>query len=207
MLCAYLQLPYEPDPGPDAQPEQKLAFARDQRVRHTVIDVIVARLRDGTRVSWQGYTFDFSGAVFDGGNFSGAKFSGGEVNFLGAKFTGGRVSFDWVEFSGAIVGFIGAEFSGGLVKFLDTKFSDGTVVFYDARFSGGTVTFRGAEFSGSEVSFRGAEFPGGTVDLSQPGGWQVPPDFGEMDPAAPPAGVSLPPEMVDQGETHTEPHT
>jgi hypothetical protein len=205
VLCAYLQLPYEPDPGPDAPSAQKLAFARDQRVRHTVIDVIVARLRDGARISWQGHTFDLSGAVFDGGNFSGAKFTGGEVNFLGAKFTGGRVSFDWVEFSGAIVGFIGAEFSGGLVKFFDTKFSGGTVAFYDARFCGGTVTFRGAEFSGSEVSFRGAEFSGATVDLSHPGAWEVPPDLGEMDPAAPPAGVNLPAAMVDQGETRAEP--
>ncbi|WP_336207619.1 pentapeptide repeat-containing protein [Nonomuraea sp. LPB2021202275-12-8] len=207
VLCAYLQLPYEPDPGPDAPSEQKLAFARDQRVRHTVIDVIVARLRDGAGVSWQGHTFDFSDAVFDGGNFSGARFTDGDVNFSGTKFTGGRVSFDRVEFSGAIVGFLGAEFSGGLVKFLDTTFSGGTVAFYDARFSGGTVTFRGADFSGSEVSFRGAEFSGGTVDLSRPGGWQVPPDFGEMDPAAPPVGVSLPPAMVDQGETRTEPRT
>ncbi|MCA2229315.1 DUF1616 domain-containing protein [Nonomuraea aurantiaca] len=139
VLCAYLQLPYEPDPGPDAPSAQKLAFARDQRVRHTIIDVIVARLRDGARISWQGHTFDFSGAVFH------------------------------------------------------------------ARFCGGTVTFRGAEFSGSEVSFRGAELSGGTVDLSHPGAWKVPPDLGEMDPAAPPAGVNLPAAMVDQGETRAEP--
>ncbi|GAA4966958.1 hypothetical protein HD597_003874 [Nonomuraea thailandensis] len=205
VLCAYLRLPYEPDPGPDAPSEQKLAFARDQRVRHTVIDVIVARLRDGARVSWQGHIFDFSGALFDGGNFSGARFTGGEVNFSGAKFTGGRVSFDRVEFSGAIVGFMAAEFAGGFVKFLKTKFSGGLVAFYDARFSGGTVTFRGAEFSGSDVGFRGAEFSGGAVDLSSPGEWEVPPDLGGMDPAAPPAGVSLPAAIVDQGETRTEP--
>src|SRR5215813_12119397 len=42
VLCAYLQLPYEPDPGSDAPEPQRLAFRASQKVRHTVIRVITA---------------------------------------------------------------------------------------------------------------------------------------------------------------------
>jgi hypothetical protein len=45
VLCAYLQLPYEPDPGSDAPEPQRLAFQASQKVRHTVIRVITAHLR------------------------------------------------------------------------------------------------------------------------------------------------------------------
>src|SRR5689334_22112552 len=34
VLCAYLRLPYEPDPGPDAP--ERLAFQASREVRHTV---------------------------------------------------------------------------------------------------------------------------------------------------------------------------
>jgi hypothetical protein len=36
-------------------------------IRHTVIRVITAHLRNGAAVSWQGLNFDFTGVVFDGG--------------------------------------------------------------------------------------------------------------------------------------------
>jgi hypothetical protein len=40
-----------------------------------------------------GWTFDFTGVVFDGGDFRFAQFSGGWVSFNGARFSGGTVDF------------------------------------------------------------------------------------------------------------------
>jgi uncharacterized protein YjbI with pentapeptide repeats len=191
VLCAYLRMPYEPDPGEQAPAPERLAFRANREVRHTVIRVITAHLSGGATVSWQGLNFDFTGVVFDGGSFGGARFSGGMVGFDDAEFTGGTVRFNGAEFtggtvrfngarfsggtvdfgdarfSGSTVGFDDAEFSGGEVGFDDAEFTGGTVGFRHAKFSGGEVGFRGAEFTGSTVLFRGARFSGGTVDFGE----------------------------------------
>src|SRR5215510_8510474 len=117
VLCGYLRMPYEAEPGGDAPVEKRLAWRASREVRHTVIRVIAAHLNGTAPVSWCGLNFDFAGAVFDGGDFSGAKFSGGTANFTGAEFSGGEVSFGGAEFSGGTVGFGGAGFSGGTVDF------------------------------------------------------------------------------------------
>src|SRR5204862_2869778 len=57
VLCAYLRLPYEPDPGGDAPADERLAFRASREVRHTVIRVITAHLRQGAAMSWQGLDF------------------------------------------------------------------------------------------------------------------------------------------------------
>ena len=88
VLCAYLRMPYEPDPGQDAPAPQRLAFQAIREVRRTAIGVIAAHLQWNAAVSWQGLSFNFTGVVFDGGNFSGARFSGGTVSFDDARFSG-----------------------------------------------------------------------------------------------------------------------
>ena len=179
VLCAYLRLPYEHDPGEQAPAAEGLAFRASREVRHTAIRVLTAHLQDDAAVSWQRLNFDFTGVVFDGGSFDGAKFSGGMVNFGGADFSGGTVYFRGATFSGGTVYFRGATFSGSTVYFTDTAFSGGTVYFQGAKFSGGTVNFsaatfsddstvnfRDAVFSGGTVYFQGAKFSGGTVNFS-----------------------------------------
>jgi len=177
VLCAYLRMPYEPDPRQDAPEPQRLAFQAIREVRHTVIRVVTAHLKKDAAVSWHGLNFDFRGVVFDGGNFFGAQFSGGTVNFVGARFSGGTVYFGFAEFSGGMVYFGFAEFSGGMVYFGHARFSGGTVNFEHARFSGGMVDFGTAEFSGGTVNFVAgfsggmvyfdlAEFSGGTVNFN-----------------------------------------
>ena len=173
VLCAYLRMPYELDPGEDAPEPQRLAFQAIREVRHTVIRVITAHLKDNAAVSWERLNFDFTGVVFDGGDFSGAVFSGtvsfsgarfpGEVSFSGAEFSGGEVSFHLAKFSGGEVSFNYAKFSGGEVNFAAAEFSSGKVTFHGAKFSGGEVSFFGAKFSGSTVDFGWAEFSGGEV--------------------------------------------
>src|SRR5262244_2909781 len=93
VLCAYLRMPYEPDPGDDAPTEQRLVLQASREVRHTVIRVITAHLNGTALMSWRGLNFDFTGVVFDGGDFSRAEFSGGTVTFGRAKFSGGTVDF------------------------------------------------------------------------------------------------------------------
>ncbi len=133
VLCAYLRLPYEPDPGDNAGAEKQLDFRGSGEVRHTLIRLVIAHLKDRAAVSWQGLNFDFTGAVLDGGDF------------LGAKFTGGRVSFDDAEFTGGLVSFAHAGFSGGHVSFNYAKFSSGVVSFYRAGFTSGQVSFHEAK--------------------------------------------------------------
>jgi uncharacterized protein YjbI with pentapeptide repeats len=163
VLCAYLRMPYEPDPGQDAPGPQRLAFRASREVRHTVIRVITAHLKDGAAMSWRGLNFDFTGVVFDGGDFTGAEFSGGTVYFTGATFSAGTVYFTDATFSGGTVYFTDATFSGGTVYFRHAEFSGGSVGFTGAEFSGSTVGFTRAKFSGGTVYFRHAEFSGGTV--------------------------------------------
>jgi hypothetical protein len=167
VLCGYLRIPYEPDPGHDAPEPQQLAFRASREVRHTVIRVITAHLQDGVAAAWQGLYFDLTGVVFDGGDFVGAQFSGGGVSFNDAVFSGGRVRFNLAEFSGGAVYFEHAEFSGGGVNFGSARFSGGSVHFHHAGFSGGTVGFDGTEFSGGTVGFGGARFSGATVGFDR----------------------------------------
>ena len=114
VLCAYLRMPYEPDPGKDSPVPEQLAFGSSREVRHTVIRVIAAHLQDGATVSWQGLNFDFTGVVFDGGSFTGSRFSGGTVNSRSAKFSGDVM---FAKFSGSPVSFNGASFFGSTVDF------------------------------------------------------------------------------------------
>lgn len=212
VLCGYLRIPYAPDPGDG---EKHLEFLANREVRHTVIRVIAAHLREEASVSWCGADLDFTGVVFDGGDFHGAEFSGGRVSFKGAEFFGGTVSFMrarlsggsvdfWdakfsggtlnfmsAKFSGGSVSFEGAEFSGGTVIFLSAEFSGGVVSFLRARFSGGSVDFGAAEFPGGSVDFAGASFSGGTVDFAHVSEWHPGPLFDWAADAMPPAGVVL----------------
>jgi len=178
VLCGCLRMPYEPDPGAEAPRSERLAFRASREVRHTVIRVITAHLKDGAAVSWQGLNFDFTGVVFDGGDFAEARFSGGTVSFRDAVFSSGKIRFTNAEFSGGEVNFDGAVFSaeavdfdfakfvGGRVSFRSATFSRGAVSFYAAAFCGGTVDFRRAEFSGGQVEFTDAGFSGGTVSFA-----------------------------------------
>jgi hypothetical protein len=45
VLCGYLRMPYEPDPGDKVPEPERLAFRASREVRHTVIRVIAAHLR------------------------------------------------------------------------------------------------------------------------------------------------------------------
>jgi hypothetical protein len=188
VLCGYLRMPYEPDPGSGAPTAERVSFARDREVRHAAIGVIREHLNPQIgRTLWQECHFDFRGTVFDGGafayievpegctlNFLDAKFVDGVTEFQGSKFTGGLANFYRVDFAGGDVNFFGAKFSGGHVSFGESSFSSGTIDFRTVDTNAGTtetssfsadVTFSDCHFTGAEVLFNRAEFPVGRVSF------------------------------------------
>ncbi|MEV7114352.1 pentapeptide repeat-containing protein [Streptomyces anulatus] len=185
VLCAYLQLPYTPDPGTDpTHQEEHHHYLALRKVRHTILRLIGDHYRrpQETHRSWQGCDLDLTDITIDGSmDFSGARFSGGDVNFSGAIFSGGTVDFSGARFSSGDVNFSGAILSGGTVSFSRARFLGSEVDFSKAAFSGSTVNFNQAifseelpfsdgrlnfhrtTFSGGELSFNGAIFAGGSV--------------------------------------------
>ncbi|WP_254407400.1 pentapeptide repeat-containing protein [Streptomyces sp. GMY02] len=97
VLCAYLQLPFTPDPGTDpTHQEEHHRYLAFRKVRHTILRLIGDHYRRprGTHRSWQGCDLDLTGVTIDGYmNFSGAVFSDGTVNFRSAVFSGATVDF------------------------------------------------------------------------------------------------------------------
>ncbi|MET8746388.1 pentapeptide repeat-containing protein [Streptomyces sp. NPDC004728] len=148
VLCAYLQLPFTPDPGTTpTQQEEHHRYLALRKVRHTILRLIGDHYRrpQGTHGSWQGCDLDLTGVTIDSNiDFSGAKFSGGKIDFSRAMFSAGTVFFKHANFSGSMVFFNGATFSGGLVHFYRAEFPSHTVSFTHATFSGGRVSFEGA---------------------------------------------------------------
>lgn len=202
VLCAYLRMPYTPpltSPSPPKSGNRGLGLRKppvathhaptpaaapsedpreEQQVRHTVIRVIATHLRPGASVSWNGYTFDFTGATLDGGDlsqveieptttmiFRNATFRTGRFSFGFATFFGGDVDFRAAMIAGGTVDFGGAVFTGGLVDFGDAEFSSGRINFICTTFSDGTLSFSNTIFSGCTVSFLGARFVGGAVNF------------------------------------------
>ncbi|MFI7180516.1 pentapeptide repeat-containing protein [Streptomyces spororaveus] len=168
VLCGYLRMPYPPDPPADEP--GFTAWQRERETRKTVLRLIAAHLREDSPESWQGYDFDFTGAVLDEADFRGARFTGGDIIFIKAVFVGhdhDQVVFDEVEFAeGSHVYFRLAEFRSGTVRFDRAVFSGGWVTFDTSRFTGARVNFRDAAFSAGEVRFEDAEFSDGLVDFT-----------------------------------------
>ncbi|MFF2236508.1 pentapeptide repeat-containing protein [Streptomyces anulatus] len=167
VLCAYLQLPFTPDPGTDpAHQEEHHRYLAFRKVRHTILRLIGDHYRrpKGTHRSWQGCDLDLTGVIIDGDmDFRSAEFSGGTVNFRGAEFSGGDVNFRDATFSGSNVSFGNARFSGSDVSFGNARFSGSAVYFGFATFSGSDVSFDSATFSGGAVDFGEARFSGSDV--------------------------------------------
>lgn len=189
VLCAFLRLPYDPDPGElahdqiadldeaalSAHNKRRAAYRGLREVRHTIIRLIGNHLRPGSPHTWQGHDFDFTGVVFDGGDLHRAHFSNGtttfhnatftaDFNFWQARFSGGQVNFGYAKFTGGEVNFGFANFSGGSVNFRSVLFSGGQVNFEHASFSGRDVDFGSSLFAGGQVNFGSASFAG-HVDL------------------------------------------
>lgn len=195
VLCAYLRMPYQPDPARDGHKEG------EREVRLTIIRVIRDHLQWKADRSWRLLDFDFTGAVFDGGDFSGALFGPGKVTFRGTRFSGGRVTFRGASFVLVDVGcFRGAEFRDGTVDFTGVRCrrepswrpaptGDDSVCgvdLGDALFTGATLYFNRVQSQGPsyglvsgggdvEINLARAQLRDGTLDLrrAQVGGGSI----------------------------------
>lgn len=158
VLCAYLRMPYDPDPASSEY------SGGNKEVRRAIIRLIRNHLRTGwTAVTWRGYRFSFEGAVFDCGGLSGARFEGGNITFHGARFVGESFSFKEVQFNGTPVWFTGATFGGERVNFAGATFAGSWVEFRGARFAADIVTFDDVTFTAGDVNFETAQHPAGAV--------------------------------------------
>lgn len=161
VLCAYLRMPYEPDPESDQYKKG------EREVRQTIIQVIRDHLQEPLeQPSWSTCALDFTRATFDGGDFSGCCFRG-SVSFADADFVGELISFDDAFFLDGAVTFRGARFGTGALTFQDAQFQGGTVCFDEARFSGSALSLRRALLGPSDITFHHASLRGGTLTLDE----------------------------------------
>jgi uncharacterized protein YjbI with pentapeptide repeats len=159
VLCAFLRMPYAARPeGEDSS--NHAIWLHQRMVRHTVIRVIANHLQAESPVSWHGHDFDFSDAVFDGGDFADCYFSNVSLDFTGALFIRGETSFIGSRFSDCEIKFDWAQFSGGHVNFSNCDILDGCgMSFIAADIGGGMISFGDAEWIGSRLS-------GGSINFS-----------------------------------------
>jgi len=162
VLCAYLRIPYQ------LRGEEGHKHG-ERDVRLSIIRIIRDHLRPGALTPWHGYDFDFTSAVFDGGDFAGAVFSNSAVGFEYAHFARGVTSFRGADFTGGEVSFRAAQFAEGTVCFDNAQVNAGAIRFDHATFNGSRVTFLGTQFAGGEVSFDGAQFIGGEIVFDRAG--------------------------------------
>lgn len=148
VLSAYLRMPYvAPREGePNAKGEAE--------VRWTVIRQIRDHLRDDAATSWRGFDWDFTGAVFDGGDFSGATFDG-RIDMTGASFVGQVLKFEKAAFERANLILEEVSFSGGGgVDFTGSYFRKSVTTISGSQ-EEGVLRFDGSDFIGGSLTFRG----------------------------------------------------
>lgn len=147
VLCAYLRLPYEPDP--------KSPGYRDgeREIRRTVIRIIRDHLRaDFSVVNWGTYRFSFEGATFDCGDLTRACLTKeGLMTFHGARFVAGTFHFNDFVLDESRVWFTGAHFIGGDVIFDGAEFRDSLVSFKGSEHMAGKVSFTNVSWSGDKI--------------------------------------------------------
>ncbi|NKY96912.1 pentapeptide repeat-containing protein [Nocardiopsis alborubida] len=213
VLCAYVRMPYAPEPahseetGPQTEEHRarSLEHASLREVRHSILRVVSNRLSDPDS-PWQGHSFDFTGAVFDGGHFRRMDFTSGHLNFNEARFESGEVDFRYSRLGRATVSFRRARFNGGTVNFRHVEFAGernpeseewtedpdavrlrGTHAdFARARFDGAEVLFHDARFAETGASFYRAVFASGRVEFSGRGDEEASgtPPFGLLEAVA-----------------------
>jgi uncharacterized protein YjbI with pentapeptide repeats len=194
VLCANIRRGYRPEPNTtrkdvggsnvENQLEAQLTWKDDREFRHTLIRVIAEHLRDHSAgkslIHWGDCRFDFTGAVFDGGDLSGIEIRGGTMNFERATFNSATVSFQHAKitndghlilnnanFNRCAVTFRDIQLAGGSLMFEGAEFNDGVVGFEHAMFTGHPTGFPEGTLTDGIVSFRNAKFNGSTVYFTE----------------------------------------
>lgn len=130
VLCAYLRMPYEPDPSSPAY------RTGERNVRATIIRVIRDHLQDeDTDDSWCGYNLDFTGATFDHLSFSNttlhfdeSRFHNSHLYFVDTRFSCCTVDLDDCTFKGSVAEFNQSGISSTFINFNRSSFDNETTV-------------------------------------------------------------------------------
>ena len=183
VLCTNLRRAYAPEPPGTTSASfdaDRVAWKDNQEFRHAIVRVVAERLRPDRENSWQGHSFDFTGATFDGGDFSRihvgtgtilkfseARFIGGSVSFASADIAGGTLELKRTQFDAGTIDFSGALLRDGVLDFTEARLSGGKLDFAAAQFLGGTLILFRAQFDGAGADFFGSRFLGSAVNLAQ----------------------------------------
>jgi uncharacterized protein YjbI with pentapeptide repeats len=183
VLCSYVQMPYS-SPRPSPLPWRQRSFnesSQERSVRATACRLLADHLRPSATVRWDGYVFDFRGAVLDSADFSGCMFkpstkitfegavfpAGGFVDFREVRVEGGVVDFTDAQFDGALVDFNGSIITNqGVLQFIRSNFRSGQVSFARAHIEDAALDFNFATFSGAAVAFNAVVAVSGNIQFS-----------------------------------------
>ena len=201
VLCGYLRLPttgsvsdIADDKDSDQTPEGSevgrirrvvttAAFVSDREVRRTILSVVRQHLSKGASPTWQGFEFNFSGAVFEELDLDGSRLREGKIVFDGAFFCGPKIrmrhlSLDRSEISfresrliectidltkvecvNSRITFTGAEGSRLVTKGVQLKFNDSTFA------AGSTLSFEGLRAGSFGLNMNSARVANSRVAL------------------------------------------
>ena len=150
VLCALARRGHALEPAPDAPIEDRLAWDDDRQFRHAIMRVVAAHLRPDAAVPWRGGTFDFTGALIDGGDLDGIVLSEGALIFAGARFVADTLLvMRGSHITGGLLDVRGAVFeTGGLDLSKASIGPHATLNFSDARFDDGRVDIRTTTMEG-----------------------------------------------------------
>jgi hypothetical protein len=170
VLCGYLRMP----------PLDADHSEREKRVRHAIIGVIAKHLRKGADPDWQGNTFDFTGATFNGGSFQDVHLGPTTeldftqvtfcdvISFVGMEVAGGYAWFGNISLSpGTNLLFFNAKVSGGWISFSQSHLTDGRIAFDGTNIEGGSIAFPIARLAGTAIDFANLLLDGGSLEIEK----------------------------------------
>ncbi|MEV4014392.1 hypothetical protein AB0J35_28210 [Nonomuraea angiospora] len=228
VLCAYMRIPHSAivdSQNLDALLEslRTTEWRAEREVRLSIIRTLTERLKDSgdddNKIGWRNLRFDFTGALFDGGDFSSAQFVKSEIHFdhaifvgpttfsttsfidcelhfSDARFMNSQVIFGGAKFVRSPIWFARAKLSGGIITFVNTIFSMSGISFFQATFASGNLEFYSSEAESSLMIFDHADFQGATLDLRGLAGSTVALSLNDKGEAAVPTELRLPEEAT-----------
>jgi uncharacterized protein YjbI with pentapeptide repeats len=186
VLCALVRRGHAEQPAPDAPLAEHLAWDDDRQLRHTIMRVVAGHLKPGGMRSWHQHSFDFTGAVVDGGEWKDVYLTGGAITFAQARFVDGTLDFREAQLRGGLLDFRHAVFAGGTLNLSGCVLDGGGIDFSDAHLEGGRIDFGRAKapgdvfvparvagevflcrchFAGAEVEFSDSSLAGAVLDF------------------------------------------
>jgi uncharacterized protein YjbI with pentapeptide repeats len=148
-ICGYFRLPPE-------ESQMESWSPAENEIRQTILRAIRNHLRADAAHSWDGHSFDFTGAKFYDADFSGVLIESAKLNFNGVRFEGGTLGFAGAIMAGGTIDLSGSSLVGTTVSFAGTTLLDGQILFHGASIEDSDIVWLGCKFLGGRLSFRNA---------------------------------------------------